>query len=42
MLPFSAQLEAKGGIPQLVLDTFTFYLLASNGINFYVLLVLCA
>lgn len=41
MFPFSAQPEEKRGILQLLLDTFTFYLLASKSINFYVLLVHC-
>lgn len=41
MFPFSAEPEEKRGIPQLLLDTFTFYLLASKSINFYVLLVHC-
>lgn len=41
MFPFSAQPEEKRGIPQLLLDTFTFYLLVSKSINFYVLLVQC-
>lgn len=40
LLSFSAQPEERG-IPQLLLDTVTFYLLASNSINFYVLLLHC-
>lgn len=46
---FSSQVVSSGmfsagrrrGVQQLPFDTFAFYLLASNGINFYVLIVHC-